>query len=171
MPGTAGITAADFECPTVDIRPGASTYAVSTPGAEPSALSLRYQATFLQTARECKVAGNAVTIRVGIEGRVVLGPAGGAGQFDIPIRYAVIQEGPDPKPITTKLRWQSITIPAGETSVPFTLIEEDLTFPMPRGNTIDAYVVYIGFDRAAAKEPEKKKPPMKKPVPVARRAN
>ena len=96
-PGTAGITAADIDCPTVEIRPGTSTFAVSTAGAEPSALTMRYQASFGQTARECKLAGNVLTIRVGIEGRVVVGPAGGAGQLEIPIRYAVVQEGPDPK--------------------------------------------------------------------------
>jgi hypothetical protein len=169
-PGDAGSSAQEIDCPTVAIRPGTSTFAVSTPGAEPSALNLRYQASFGQTARECKLAGTALTIRVGIEGRVVLGPAGAPSQVEIPIRYAVVQEGPDPKTIMTKLHWQSVTIPPGETNVPFTQIEEELTFPMPRGNALEAYVVYIGFDRAAVKEPEKKKP-LKKPAPVARRAN
>lgn len=169
-PSTAGITAADIDCPTVEIRTGASTFAVSTAGAEPTALSMRYQASFGQTARECKLAGNALTVRVGIEGRVVVGPAGGPGQLEIPIRYAVVQEGPEPKAITTKLHWQSVTVPPGESFVSFTQIEEGLTFPLPRGNALDAYVVYIGFDRAAVKEPEKKKP-AKKPAPVARRTN
>ena len=143
---------------------------MSAIGVEPSALSLRYQASFAQTARECKLAGNALTIRVGIEGRVVVGPAGGPGQFEIPVRYAVVQEGPEPKTIVTKLHWQSVAVAPGETSVSFMQIEENLTFQMPRGNNLDAYVVYVGFDRAAAKEPEKKKP-IKKPAPVARRAN
>lgn len=169
-PGTAGITAADIECPTVEIRPGTSTFAVSTAGAEPSALAVRYQASFGQTARECKLAGNVLTIRVGIEGRVVVGPAGGPGQIEIPIRYAVVQEGPEPKTIMTKLHWQSVTVPPGENNVSFTQVEQELTFPMPRGNALDAYVVYIGFDRAAVKVPEKKIP-LKKPAPVARRAN
>jgi hypothetical protein len=169
-PSIAGITAADVDCPTVEIRPGTSTFAVSAAGVEQSALAMRYQASFGQTARECKLAGNALTVRVGIEGRVVVGPAGGAGQLEIPIRYAVVQEGPDPKTIMTKLHWQSIVIPPGETNVPFTQIEEELTFQLPRGNALEAYVVYVGFDRAAVKEPEKKKP-AKKPAPVARRAN
>ena len=170
-PGTAALTAEDIDCPTVEIRAGASTFAVSAPGAEPNALSMRYQASFGQTARECKLAGNMLTIRVGIEGRVIVGPAGGPGAVEIPIRYAVVQEGPDPKPIVTKLRWQPVTIPPGEGFVSFALIEEDLTFPLPRGNALDAYVVYIGFDSAAVKVPEKKRPPAKKPAPVARRAN
>jgi hypothetical protein len=63
-----------------------------------------------------------------------------------------------------------VTVPPDEGFVTFTQIVEDLTFPLPRGNALDAYVVYVGFDRAAAKEPEKKKP-VKKPAPVARRAN
>ena len=169
-PGTAVVNPPEIDCPTVDIRPGTSTFAVSTLGAEPAALSMRYQASFGQTARECKLAGNTLTIRVGIEGRIVVGPAGGPGQVEIPIRYAVVQEGPEPKTITTKLHWQSVTGPPGENNVPFTQIEEELTFPLPRGNALEAYVVYVGFDRAAVKEPEKKKP-VKKPAPVARRTN
>src|SRR5438105_6836676 len=43
----------DATCPTVAIRPGASTYAVSTPGKEGSAGDLRYQATITRTARDC----------------------------------------------------------------------------------------------------------------------
>lgn len=170
-PGAAAITAADIDCPTVEIRPGASTFALSTPGAEPTALSMRYQASFGQTARECKLAGNVLTIKVGIEGRVVVGPAGGPGQFEVPIRYAVVQEGPEPKPITTKLHWQPVTVQPGETNVSFTQIEEDLTFPLPRGNALEAYVVYVGFDRAAVKKEPEKKRPAKKPAPVAKRAN
>jgi hypothetical protein len=131
---------------------------------------MRYQASFGQTARECKLAGNVLTIKVGIEGRLIVGPAGGPGQVEVPIRYAVVQEGPEPKPITTKLHWQPVMVQPGETNVSFTQIEEDLTFPLPRGNALEAYVVYVGFDRAAVKVPEKKKP-AKKPAPVSRRTN
>ena len=159
----------EIDCPTVDIRSGASTFAVSAVGADPSAMSLRYQASFGQTVRECKLLGNTLTIRVGVEGRVILGPAGGPGQIEVPLRYAVVQEGPEPKTIVTKLRWFTVAIPPGETSVAFMQIEEELSFPMPRGSGLDAYVVYIGFDRAAVKEPEKKKP-AKKPPPISRRA-
>lgn len=155
----------DFDCPTVDIRTGTSTYAVSAPGVDPSAMSLRYQATIGQTARDCRLAGNTLTMKVGLEGRVILGPAGGPGQMDVPLRIAVVREGPEPKTILTRLRWFTVTIPPGELNVLFTQIEDDLSFPMPRGPEIDAYVVYIGFDRAAVKELEKKKPAKKPPAP------
>ena len=42
---------------------------------------------------------------------------------------------------------------------------EGLDFPMPRGGDVDNYVIYIGFDPAAA-QPERKKPaPKAKPKP------
>lgn len=148
----------DFECPTVTIRTGASTFAVSAPGGEASALGVRYQATFGQMARECRLVGNTLTVKVGVEGRVILGPAGGPGQIEIPLRFAVVREGPEPQTIVTKLRWLTVAIPPDVAHVPFTFVEEELTFPMPRGREIDAYVVYVGFDREAVKEPPKKRP-------------
>jgi hypothetical protein len=157
----------DFDCPTVTIRPGTSTFAVSTPGIEAAALAVRYQATFGQMARECKLAGDTLTMKVGVEGRVILGPAGGPGRIELPLRFAVVREGPEPQTITTKLRWLSVTIPADTMNVPFTYVEEELSFPMPRGRDIDAYVVYVGFDREAAKEPPRR-PPTKPRQPPRR---
>lgn len=167
-PNSAAITAEDIECPGVQIREGTSTFSVSAAGADPSVMSLRYQATFGQTARECKVSGTTLTIRVGVEGRIILGPAGGPGQMEIPLRYAVVSEGSEPKTITTKLRWFTVVIPPGETNVAYTVVEEDLSFLLPRERELDAYVVYIGFDRSAVKGPEKKTP-AKKPPPASKR--
>lgn len=158
----------DFDCPTVTIRPGTSTFAVSAPGMEAAALAVRYQATFGQMARECKLVGNILTMKVGIEGRVILGPAGGPGQIEMPLRIAVVREGPEPETIVTKLRWLPVTIPPDAANVPFTYVEEEISFPMPRGREIDAYVVYVGFDREAVKEPQRKRPA--KPPPQPRRA-
>ena len=41
--------------------------------------------------------------------------------------------------------------------VPFVHVDQDVTFPMPRGDALDNYVVYVGFDpRAAPAKPERK---------------
>ena len=45
----------NLDCPGVTVRSGAATLAVNTPGAEPSATNLRFQASVSQTARECAV--------------------------------------------------------------------------------------------------------------------
>jgi len=147
----------DIECPGVEVRAGASTLAINTPGAESTPMNTRYQVTIGQTARECAALGGVVTMRVGVQGRVLLGPAGGPGQVDVPLRLAVVQEGPEPKPIVSKFARLSVAIPSGQTAVPFVHVEQDLTFPLPRGNLIEAYVVYVGFDPAPAKPERKQK--------------
>jgi hypothetical protein len=162
---------ADFECPSVSVRQGASTLSYSANPAEPSALNLRYQIGFGETARECRLLpGNVISMRVGLQGRVILGPAGAPGDLNVPVRFAIVREGINPRPITTKLDRVAVTVPPGETNVLFTHIAEDLTFPMPRGSEIDNYVVYIGFDPLGAQELDRKKPPPKPARPPRRRA-
>jgi hypothetical protein len=138
--------AADIECPGVTVRQGASTLAVTEPGAEAGPMTTRYQVTIAQVARECAALGGVMTIKVGVEGRVLLGPAGGPGQIDIPLRMAVVQEGTTPKTVVSKFYKFAVAIPPGQTNVPFVHIEQDLTFPTPRGIDLDSYVVYVGFD-------------------------
>jgi hypothetical protein len=156
---------ADFECPGVTVRTGASTLSVSSNPAEQTALNLRYQVGIGTTARECRLDGTMVTMKVGVQGRVVLGPAGGPGQVNVPFRFAVVQEGVTPKTIVTKLVNISVAIPENDGNVLFSHVEDGLTFPMPRGGAIDYYVVYVGFDPLGAKQMERKRPAPRRPRP------
>ena len=150
-------TAPDYECPGVDIRAGASTLNIAAKAVEATAGDLRYQLSFGQTARECAVQGTTMSIKVGVQGRVILGPMGGPGQVDVPLRYAVVREGPQPKTVVTKFKRISITIPSGQTHLPFVDIEEGLSFPLPARSELDAYVIYVGFDEIGDRN-EKKSP-------------
>jgi hypothetical protein len=125
-------------------------------------MNLRYQIGIGQTARECKLNAGTLTIRVGMQGRIILGPAGTPGQIEVPVRLAVVHEGPEPKTIVTKLNRVAVTIPPGDGNVLFTMIEEDLSFPMPRGGLIDEYIVYIGFDPQGMREPPRRPPPRRR---------
>jgi hypothetical protein len=157
---SAAPPAVDFECPTIGIRQGAGTYALSAATADQTAvMTTRYQVGIGQTARECRQVGTTVTMKIGVQGRVVLGPAGTPGELDVPLRFAVIKEGVEPKTIMTKLQRIHVTIPSGDTNVAFTHVEEEVSFPMPKdAGDIDSYVVYIGFDPMGAKEFERKRP-------------
>jgi hypothetical protein len=147
----------EIECPDVSVRQGASTLAISTAGNEASPMSTRYQVTIGQTARECAALGGVMTMKVGVQGRVLLGPAGGPGRVDVPLRVAVVEEGTTPKPVVSKLYRITVDVPPGQTMVPFTHVDQDLTFPMPRGDALDNYVVYVGFDPSAGPaKPERK---------------
>ena len=114
--------------------------------------------------RSCHVANRIVTMRIGIQGRVIVGPAGAPPQVNVPLRLAVVMEGLEPKPITTKLMHIPVAMPPNDTNVLFTHVEDQISFPLPPGDQIDSYIVYVGFDPLAVREPVKKKPaPKPKP--------
>jgi hypothetical protein len=169
--GDATADLSDIDCPGVTVRSGASTLMIggkaanADPG-DTGALDLRYQGTIIRTARECHVAAGAMTMKVGVEGRIITGPAGGPGTVDVPLRVAVVQEGVNPKPIASRFARIPVTIASDNDRVTFSHVEQDISFPLPvpLGN-IDAYVVYVGFDTMAA--PEKKAPAAKR-KPAAR---
>jgi len=157
----------EIDCPTVEVRQGASTFSQSGPDTGSAALSLRYQANFGRTARECTLRAGKVTMRVGVQGRVILGPAGAAGEVALPVRFAVVKEGLEPKTIWTKFYSVPVMLPPGQTNVPFLHVEEDMTVPMPPGREFDQYVIYVGFDPEGAVLEQKKKP-AKTPTKPAR---
>src|SRR5262245_15866771 len=150
-------TAPEIECPGVDIRTGASTMNIAAKNTDATAGDLRYQLSFGQTARECAVQGTTVTIRVGVQGRVILGPMGSPGHVDVPLRYAVVREGPQPKTVVTKFKRIPVTIAPTQTYVQFVDIEEGLNFPLPSKSELDAYVVYVGFDEIGDKNERDRK--------------
>jgi len=147
---------AESICPPVDVRAGAST--LSVPPGNSDALALRYQGSIGELARECNVSGGVMRMKVGIEGRVLVGPAGGPGQLDMPLRYAVVKEGPEPKTVVSKFSKIQVAIPEGRPNVLFTHVDNDIAFPMPPGLDIEAYVVYVGFDPVGDKPQPAKKP-------------
>jgi hypothetical protein len=155
-----------FECPPVNVRSGASTLTSSADAGEPTATSLRYQVGVTNTARECRGApSNMVAVKVGIQGRVILGPQGTPGTIDVPIRYAVVFESVPPRTIVTKLERVSVTVPPGESNVLFSHVVDGLEFPIPKASETASYVVYLGFDPIAAQEMDRRKsrPPAKPP--------
>ena len=124
-------------------------------------MDVRYQGSIIRTARECHVNAGIMTMKVGIEGRVITGPAGGPGTVDVPLRIAVVQEGIKPKTVASKFAKESVTVNNAVDRVIFTHVEPDIMFPLPMPlGVIDRYVVYVGFDPLGA-QPEKKKPPVK----------
>jgi len=169
----ANASAPDIDCPDVSVRTGASTLIVGSKpgGGEPAALDVRYQGSIIRTARECHVSAGIMTMKIGIEGRIITGPAGGPGTVDVPIRIAVVQEGINPKTIVSKFGRETVTVNSAIDRVAFTHIVPDVAFPLPQPlGDIDKYVVYVGFDPVSA-EPEKKPPapPVKRKKPVAKK--
>jgi hypothetical protein len=155
QPASPTPSAPDIECPGVDIRTGASTLEIAAKAAQPTAGDLRYQLSFGQTARECTVQAGVMSIKVGVQGRIILGPMGGPGNVGVPLRYAVVREGAEPRTIVTKFKRIPVTVGQDQTHVQFVDIEEGLTFPVPKASDLDAYVIYVGFDEIGDKNEKK----------------
>jgi hypothetical protein len=160
--------APSVNCPPVEIRHGASTLAIGPPG-DTTTMNLRYQGTFTRQARECTVVDGNMVMKIGVQGRVIVGPGGGVGQVDVPLRLAVVQETPGgTRPVATKFIRIPVAIANTEQGGVFTRIEEGMTFPLPTPITaLDDYIVYVGFDAvtAAAQDKEAAQP---KPKPKAK---
>lgn len=151
-PGAPASVPDNLTCPSVTIRAGASTFAVGLPGKEASGTDLRYQAVIRQTARECdyNTDTHVIATRVGIQGRIIVGPAGAPPTVEVPLRVAVVQDGVSPKTIATKAYTISVPVP-GDDGAPFSFVADDISYPAPVGAAGDKYVFYVGFDPQALK--------------------
>src|SRR5262245_54596817 len=141
----------DLTCPSVAIRYGASTLSVGSPGKPASGNDLRYQGSITRTARDCNLQNGQVTARIGILGRVIVGPAGAPPTVDVPMRVAVVQDGAPEKVIATKAIRTTITLAPDEQNAEFSIVAEDVTYPAPTADANDKYIFYIGFDPAGLK--------------------
>ena len=152
----------DVECPNVSVRNGAATLLIGGKAGEeaPAALDVRYQGSIIRTARECHVTAGIMTMKVGIEGRVITGPAGGPGTVNVPMRIAVVQEGISPQTVVSKFGQEQVIVNNAVDRVTFTHVDSDISFPLPTPlSAIDAYVVYVGFDPLGAQPPKAKPKP------------
>jgi hypothetical protein len=160
-PGGAQSDSGGLTCPDVKVRAGASTYAVAAPGKQAVGSEVRYQATITRTARDCNLNAGQITARVGIQGRVIVGPAGAPATVEIPLRVAVVQGGVNEKTITTTVVRTTVSMGEG-LSVPFSVVAEDIVYPAVSADINDSYIFYIGFDPQALKPEPKPKVVRKK---------
>jgi hypothetical protein len=123
-------------CPSVDVFEGGAGMRV---GATQIALG--------DLARECSVnQDKSVSVKVGIEGRVLLGPGGTGGRFTAPIRIN-IKVGD--RILATRTRAVSVAIPPGEAQALFNVVEGGFVVPNQFANDYEIEVGLAG-GRAAA---------------------
>jgi hypothetical protein len=111
----------DAFCPPVTVAEGGAAIRSGGPDA------VRSQIALGQLARECAARPDGSTVvKVGAEGRVLLGVGGSAGRFDVPLRIQVKQGG---TVLANRLRRTSVTIAKGETQAVFRVVEEGIVVP------------------------------------------
>lgn len=144
--------AKDYGCPSASILEGTAAYRVGSPG---EARGVSHQASIHDLARECSTSGNTMRIKVGIQGRLILGENGKPGTYTVPVRIAVRGNG---QTIMSKLLPTSATIPASDTQAAFVVIDDSITVPITAEDPSDVYSVLVGLDPQGGKAaPTRKK--------------
>jgi hypothetical protein len=135
------VSSADINCPSVDIAEGGSAYRAG--GAESA--SVRYQFNISDTARECDPAGpGQASVKIGVAGNLVIGPAGSPGTYSVPLSITVTQEA-DKKPVYSKTYKIEATADATN-SGQFRIVADPIVLPMPTLQLANVYSITIGFE-------------------------
>jgi hypothetical protein len=147
----------ELDCPQVEVQDG--TAAIRVGGQDNQ--SVRYQFEVTQTARECKLEGAQFAIKVGVAGRLLIGPAGSAGSYSAPVRI-VVRNDTTSKPVISKLyKVEATADAASNLQAPFQLVSEPLLLPYEHKWADQDYTVLVGFDSgkqgAEEKHPRKKR--------------
>jgi hypothetical protein len=136
----------DLTCPSVTVSENGAAYR----SAQGTATTVSYQASLTDTARECAFQGNQVSIRVGVEGRLLLGVNGKPGTYSVPVRIQVKRRN---DVVTQRFVRVSVTVPANDTQAEFAHVEERITVPISATDPGNEYDIYVGFEAAGAPAP------------------
>lgn len=141
----------DEECPQINVPAGTSSYAPSGGG------DIRYQARISNFARECVLeGGTAARIKIGVEGRFLLGLGGGSGSYSAPLRIAVRDQ--DTNVVYSKVIRVSGTIPPGETQATFKVVDDGAVVPLAIEKPLKSYDIQVGFGEKGDAAPARHRP-------------
>jgi hypothetical protein len=133
------------ECPPIKVKPGGEALYYYGKGRMGNPSDLQYQAVIDKQSRNCVVSNGLITVKMGVIGRLMLGPAGNQTSVDLPLRFAV-ERGDAP------LFSQLYQIPVGITppaqANDFVKVVDNVQIPYVAGDDI---TIWVGFDASAKK--------------------
>jgi hypothetical protein len=143
-PAQIDITKKSSYCPPIQVRAGTSTLEVYERGHEREQQYVRYLASISQTARECSMVGDTLTVKVGVAGRVVAGPKGSAGSITLPVRVAVAKQFGGTGPIYTQLYKIPVTLSPPHFGANYNQVFEQIVVQAPPQER--NLIIFVGFD-------------------------
>ena len=131
-------------CPEVIIADGGAALRSQSGG---DSGSLRHQISILNVARECTpTGGGGFRLKVGAEGRVLLGPAGGAGSYSATLTTQVLR---GTTVVARRASRVGGTIPSGQGGTDFSHVEDGIIVPPGSGDV----EIIIGLSAGGAATP------------------
>jgi hypothetical protein len=127
------------ECPPIKVRPGSEAL-FKYAGERANPRELNWQAIIENQSRNCVVSNGKITMKMGVVGRLLLGPAGSVQGADLPLRFAIERDG---VPLFSEKYDIPVQIAAGQQSAEFVKVVENVEIPYLGGEQI---TVWVGFD-------------------------
>ncbi|MBB3018903.1 hypothetical protein FHR70_001957 [Microvirga lupini] len=131
----------DVYCPVVEVMDGGAV--IRAGGVDGG--SVRSQISLGDLARECVGQPDGSTlVRVGVEARALLGNAGSAGRYDVPLQI-VVKDGSTV--FANRSRRVAAAIPAGQTQTMVSVVEEGIVVPAA---SAERFEIQVGLGTRAA---------------------
>ncbi|WP_374624840.1 hypothetical protein [Devosia sp.] len=137
---TSALPAIATECPPIKVRAGGEALFYYGKGKVGNPRDLNYQAVIDKQSRNCVVSNGLITVKMGVVGRLLLGPSGNQTEITVPIRFAV--ERDNVAMFSEKYEIPVSVLPPAQ-STEFVKVVENVAIPYTGGEQI---VIWVGFD-------------------------
>ena len=132
-------SAEDIDCPDVGVAEGGATARVGGASSE----SVRYQFTIGDVARECDPKGDQFALKVGVSGRLLIGPAGSPGAYSSTL-HVQVKRDEDGKLLVDKA-YKIGADTSGGVQAPFNFVTEPLMLPLTRARLDQDYSIIVSL--------------------------
>ncbi|HTN61963.1 MAG TPA: hypothetical protein VL147_10450 [Devosia sp.] len=137
---TNALPAIATECPPIKVRAGSEAMFYYGNGRVGDPRTLQYQGVIDKSTRNCVVSKGLITVQMGVEGRVLLGPAGTQTSVTVPVRFAVER---DHAAVFSEKYSIPVAITPPAQSGNFIKVVQNVAIPYLGGEDI---TIWVGFD-------------------------
>ena len=137
---TSALPAIATECPPIKVRTGSEAMFYYGNGKVGDPRALQYQGVIDKSTRNCVVSNGLITVQMGVEGRVLLGPTGTQTSVNVPVRFAVER---DNAAVFSEKYSIPVAITPPAQSGEFVKVVQNVAIPYLGGESI---TIWVGFD-------------------------
>jgi hypothetical protein len=140
---TASVTALPAiatECPPIKVRSGNAALFFYGNGRAGNPQDLQYQAVIDNQSRNCVVSNGLITVKMGVVGRLLIGPKGNQQSVNLPVRFSVER---NEVAMFSETYQVPATVDPATQSGEFVKVVENVAIPYVGGENI---VIWVGFD-------------------------
>lgn len=137
---SSALPAIATECPPIRVKDGTETLFAYEGNRIGDARSLQFQAVIDGQSRNCVVSNGLITVKMGVVGRLLLGPKPATNSLNLPLRFVVER---DSVPVFNQVYNVPVAVTPPSQSEEFVKVVENVAIPYLGGESV---VIYVGFD-------------------------